>query len=314
MRFVLAFCIVASVAPAGCSRSEAPASGPAAAATARPALPDSARQLLASLPADNDVPGWVRSREPRHYVPATLWDYIDGGADSYLKFDFQEVVALEYANKAAGLTIAVDVYRMASPLGAFGIYAQELNPASTPVALGGEASINRTALRMWTGSCYVKLTSGTDHPELAKALQAIAADAARRIGGTTDRPPQFERFPSAGLVARSFKVVPRDVLGQGYLAGGFEARYGAGRDAWTLTLIPFDTPANATAALTRYRDFLAANAKIARDRIAPGDGGFVARDSYYGVIVAARSGASMAVALGPPTEGEGVEAVARLLK
>ena len=46
----------------------------------------------------------------------------------------------------------------------------------------------------------------------------------------------------------------------------------------------------------------------------PDKGGFVGQDSYYGLVVAARSGAAIAVALGPPSEQSGLDMVTRLLK
>jgi hypothetical protein len=203
---------------------------------------------------------------------------------------------------------------MANPLGAFGIYAQELNPAATFLAVGGEGSFDKTSFTLWTGSCYLKLASGKDHPQLAAGLKALAAEVARRAGGTTERPAQFDRFPKAGLVEHSFKVVPRDVLGQSYLSGGFEARYGDGKKMWTLWLVPFAAAAQAEAALARYRDFLSTNGRPPQDIPRSGDGGFVGRDRYYGGIVAARSGTSMAVAVGAPSGHAGLDAVAHLLK
>jgi len=299
----------------GCGRSAPASSLPLGSDTpAAASLPESARQMLAWLPGDNAVPGWTRQGQPRHFIPANLWEYIDGGAEAYLRFDFQEVVAVTYVNRAAGLEIAADLYRMATPVGAFGIYAQELNPDATFVAIGGEGSFDGTAFALWTGSCYLKLASGKDHPELAAGLKALAAEVARRAGGATTRPPQFGRFPTAGLVAHSFKVVPKDVLGQNYLAGGFEAKYGAGKGTWTLSLVPFGAADQAKAALGRYRGFLSANGKILRDMDAPGNGGFVGRDGYYGTVVAACAGASIAFAVGAPTEGAGIDAVAHVLK
>src|SRR5450756_2937712 len=86
-----------------------------------------------------------------------------------------------------------------------------------------------------------------DHPSLAAALRALAADIGTRIGADAKRPVQFDRFPTVGLVAHSFKVVPKDVLGQSFLTGGFEAEYGMGKAAWRLTLIPFEGAEKETA-------------------------------------------------------------------
>lgn len=301
---------------AGCNRSAGP---PPASQQAQPpplaaALPDSAGPLLAWLPADNAVPGWLRAGPPRHFGSDALWEHIDGAADAYLGFGFGDLVTADYTNAATGLQVTVELYRMSDAVGAFGIYAQEANPAAEFLSVGAEGYLNGTALNLWAGSCYAKLTSGKDHPSLAAALRALAADIGRRIGADAKRPAQFDRFPTVGLVAHSFKVVPKDVLGQSYLTAGFQAEYGKGKAAWRLTLIPFEGPGKATAALTRYREFLSSNGRVTRALSAPGKGGFVGQDSYYGLVVAARSGAAVAVALGPPSEQSGLDMVTRLLK
>jgi len=312
---VLAVVVLCGVL-AGCNRSagQPPASQQAQAPPLAAALPDSARPLLGWLPADNGVPGWLRAGQPRHFGPGTLWEHIDGAAETYLGFGFEELVTVDYTNAATGLQVTVDLYRMSDAVGAFGIYAQETNPAAEFLAVGAEGYLNGTALNLWAGSCYAKLTSGKDHPSLAAALRALAADIGTRIGADAKRPVQFDRFPTVGLVAHSFKVVPKDVLGQSFLTGGFEAEYGTGKAAWRLTLIPFEGAEKATAALTRYREFLLSNGRVTKALSAPVKGGFVAQDSYYGLVVAARSGAAIAVALGPPSEQSGLDMVTRLLK
>ena len=296
------------------SAAASPSAATPAQTTAAGELSESARQMLAWLPEDNVVPGWTRSKQPRQFGPANLWEYIDGAAESYLGFDFEELVTLDYTNASNGLRVTVDLYRMAAPLSAFGIYAQETNPAAEFLDIGAEGHLSGTALTLWTGSCYVKLTSGTKHADLPAALRALGAEIGRRIGGDTKRPAQFDRFPTAGLVAHSFKVVPKDVLGQNYLTGAFEAQYGSGDAAWKLTLIPFEGTAQATSAFARYREFVTSNGEIVRGLKAPGDGGFVGKDGFYGLIVAVRAGSSIAVALGPPSEQVGGDMVTRLLR
>jgi hypothetical protein len=308
---VLALAFLAGCNPSAPQQEISTTSSPT---QATPNLPETARQMLGWLPGDNDVNGWTRAGAPRHFVPASLWRYIDGGAETYLRFNFAELVGLDYLDRTTGLEVCADLYRMDSPIGAFGVYAQELNPEATFLAVGSEGYTDGTFLAMWKGSYYLKLTFRTEQGGRAAALVALATETGRRIDGDAARPVQFDRFPTVGLVPRSFKVVPRDVFGQSYLAGGFEARYGSGDDTWTLTLVPFGTAGEAGAAMVRYRDFLLANGKIDRELEAPGEGGFVGQDSYYGTVVAARSGPWIAVALGPPSEPAGIEAVAYALK
>ncbi len=85
----------------------------------------------------------------------------------------------------------------------------------------------------------------------------------RRWPGGSARPGHaravFDRFPTASLVPHSFKVLPKDVLAQSYLSNGFEAEYREGAKPWKLLLVAFDADDAASAALDRYRGFLASS-------------------------------------------------------
>jgi hypothetical protein len=204
--FVAFFVLVGLVAVtiSGCGRSagddtpagqDQPAVAPPSATPAGGALSASATEMLAWLPGDNAVPGWVRATSPRHFGPASLWEYINGAAESYLAFDFQELLTLDFAHAAHGLRVTVDLYRMASPLGAFGIYAQETNPAAEFLSVGAEGQLSGTAASLWSGSAYVKLTSGDRHAELAPGQRAQAADNRPRHCGPPPRPAGIGRIP-----------------------------------------------------------------------------------------------------------------------
>lgn len=55
------------------------------------------------------------------YAGETLYDYIDGGAPQYFEYGFHEVASQEL--RLRGRTYVLDVYRMADPVAAFGIYS-----------------------------------------------------------------------------------------------------------------------------------------------------------------------------------------------
>jgi len=56
------------------------------------ALPESSQQLLGLLPANDDVPGWLVKGTPKLAGPGNLWELIDGAAEGYLNYGFQEAV------------------------------------------------------------------------------------------------------------------------------------------------------------------------------------------------------------------------------
>lgn len=173
-----------------CSKpaQEAPASQSAPQAAGTPALADSSRALLALLPADAEVPGWVRKSDVRVYGTNNLWDFVDGGADAYLQCGFEEVVTSEYTNTAVPSGILVDVWRMSDAAGALGIFTQERSPAHEAVSIGAEGSVSSNALAFWVNTYYVKLTAFQEHAAVKPAMIQLAQAVSRKIGPPGPRP------------------------------------------------------------------------------------------------------------------------------
>ncbi len=56
----------------------------------------------------------------RRRLPRPIFDYMDGGAEVYLAFDFQRVFARKYAGPG-GLELGLDIYDMRPTLAAKGL-------------------------------------------------------------------------------------------------------------------------------------------------------------------------------------------------
>src|SRR4051794_27389697 len=80
------------------------------------------RLVSAPLPGHTTAVG-----QPSLYKPDNLYEYIDGGADVYLLYDFQQLLHQELKDGGAELT--ADIYEMRTPEDAFGIYAAERSPS-----------------------------------------------------------------------------------------------------------------------------------------------------------------------------------------
>ena len=270
----------------------APATTPAAASLGDPASP-----MVHLLP--EKAGDWTRTAAPQRYGPDDLWEYINGGADQYVSYGFQEVVAAKYSN-AAGATATVDIYRMDEPVGAFGIYAQEHNPKATAVRLGVEGQAGTDSMRFWSARYYVKMVATPPGKSSKDSSVALGMAIAGALGDPGTPPPQLALFPARGLVAGSLRYVPANILGQAGFANGFEAKYQAGADPSTLVIVPFNDVEGARAALGKYQAFLGEGGKPVTSAPNPCDGSLFAHDRFYGLIVAARSGSWLAISLGSP--------------
>ena len=310
-RITVAFVCLAAFCLASCGNQE---SGSKVAETAAPAAAsDASPQLLALLPANNAVPGWEMSQKPRSFKPANLWEFIDGAADGYLAYGFQEVVSADFAQQGTGYQAVVDIYQMKDPLNAFGIYTQERNPESQFLKIGNEGYYGGTSLNFWTGSYYVKITVFEEKDAIKQEIDKLARAIAGKVPAPGAEPAEATWFPKTNQLPHAIVYLPKDVLAQSYLANGFEAKYKAGEKEYKMILVSLANADAAQEAMARYRQYITAGGKEVKDLKMPGDGGFSGKDSYYGDMAAVRAGKNIVVALGVPTEDAGKKMIAELI-
>ncbi|MEJ2628983.1 MAG: hypothetical protein P8078_10545, partial [bacterium] len=69
------------------------------------------------------LPGWQQVGEVKMYHSDNLWEYINGAADHFISYGFEELTYGDISKDE--LTVTVNVYDMGSVLNAFGIYTSE---------------------------------------------------------------------------------------------------------------------------------------------------------------------------------------------
>jgi len=250
---------------------------------------------------------WTRAAQIQMFNSGDLWEHIDGAAEQFLTYGFQDLATTKYTDRTTRTVIVAEIYRMADAVNAFGIYRQEVSPKAKPVRLGVEGRISSNTIRFWTAEFYVKLTTppgGGRMPE----LEALGAAIAKGLGAPGKMPAEVGWFPSAGQVPDSVKYIPADALGQAAFTKAFEAKYENPGEPSTALVVPFDSDQTAAAALARYESFLA-SARGKTKVAAPGDGGFSATDSFQGFILAVRAGSRLVISVG---ESDGKAAAARV--
>ena len=180
-------------------------------ATTKPRAPGASVVMSSWFP---QVEGWKVSAAPTQYTPDNLFEYIDGGADAFLQFDFEELLTASYVN-AQRVEVTVDLYHHRDAARAFGMYTQERPAGSTPVPVGIEGYAGSDHLEFVAGPVYVKLAQagGKETPFLRMFADNIAA----RLPGTREAPAVLKCFPDRGKRPRAEKLTARDFLGHAFL-------------------------------------------------------------------------------------------------
>ncbi len=171
-----------------------------------------------------DIAGWKQSGEIETFIPKNLYEYINGAADLYFMYDFQELKVGEYQNEKKA-SVTVDVYRHKTPTHAFGIYSQERLPAGNFLDIGVQGYYEKGFLNFLTGPYYVKLSTVNTGPEDQEVLVAFAKKMAENLGSKGSFPAILSAFPAEGKKINSEIFIAKNFLGYSFLYSSFTTDY-----------------------------------------------------------------------------------------
>jgi hypothetical protein len=222
-----------------------------------------------------EMAGWKLAGEIQTFSPANLYDYIDGAADLYLKYDFQELKLAEYENDRKA-SVTIEVYRHKTPVLAFGIYSQERLGNADYLAIGTQGYAEKGILNFLAGESYVKMSGVDLGPTERAILTAFAEKVAEKLGGKGALPAALSHFPAEGRKANSEKFIAREFLGYSFFRSAFTADYELSGRKFQLFLIE-------TRDAGECRDMVRAYLRqVGAPQDNPEEGRFRLKDPYHG--------------------------------
>ncbi len=160
---------------------------------------NAAENLSDLLPTDNAVEGWLRSGEPESFKGENLFIMIDGGADIYHEYGFKQVVSQGYSN-ASSASVTVEIYQMASPAAAYGMYSFKIGTEGQSVTLGQAAFLEEYYINVWQGDLLMTIIGSDAKPATVAAIQRMAGMIA-------------DSYPVSGSVPELAKQLNQEPLG-----------------------------------------------------------------------------------------------------
>ncbi len=230
--------------------------------------------------------GWVRDGNFQEYIPESLFEYIDGAAESYLSYDFQHLTVGQYKKNGASTALTVEVYDMGSPRNAFGIYSAERYPESRFLPIGVQGYVEEGALNFLAGRFYVKLMCYDGGPGAEEVLLGAARLVADRISGQSGFPSVLAAFPRQNLVANSEKFILKNFLGMGFLEAGYTAQYRLVAEEFECFIIEAGAADRAAGMLQQFLS----RAGVAAGNSPAAQPVFTWKDRYLKNVFVARSG------------------------
>jgi hypothetical protein len=156
--------------------------------------------LKTVFPPDNSVASWTISQVVETYNRENLYNLVDGQADSFFVYGFEETATQRYQN-GDGVHLNAEVWRLATPADAFGLFTA--GQAGVPAQIGNEGDADPgRRLAFWQDRYFVSLNADADVADatLVEFGQAIAG----KIPTGGERPGIMDRLPESGLVERGY--------------------------------------------------------------------------------------------------------------
>ena len=104
---------------------------------------DDGQEIKTLLPR---IDGWGLSEAAESYLPANLFEYINGAAEIYLSYDFEELIVGQFMKPDTDANASVEIYDMGSSVNAFGIYGAERFPENVFLPVGTQGYLEDALL------------------------------------------------------------------------------------------------------------------------------------------------------------------------
>lgn len=170
---------------------------------------------VAAQPPELNVPvptGWTAVDQEYRYGRDSLWEYINGAAELFLKYKFSELVVADFEQGDGALTVCV--YDMGGTLDAYGIFEAEKPGKAEVLADIGSAAVLQPPYQgmLIKDRYYVKVEAGGGDVT-AEALRAAMEDVATGLPGDNGLPPELAALPEEGRLPGTVAFAGGDFLG-----------------------------------------------------------------------------------------------------
>jgi hypothetical protein len=178
--------------------------------------------LTSFFPASNSLGTYAAADPPKIYLHDNLFDFVDGQADTYFAFNFQQLAVQSYLSSSSQI-LHVEIWQFADPGDAYGVYTTARS--IIPAAFGNDGSTTpERRIAFWQDryfvhvSCTNKIAQGD-----LEAFAKVIADALPK-GGT--RPALLQRLPSDGLAENETVYFHLEITIQNEIFLGAENKLG----------------------------------------------------------------------------------------
>jgi hypothetical protein len=160
-------------------------------------------RLRAELP--DETMGWRAADRGELYDRESIFSYIDGHAEVYLAYGMQGCLARRHSAPTGEGDIVLDVFEMASPADAYGVFTYDRD--GEKIDIGHDGLYRYGWLSFWKGRFFVSVTAESESAAAREAVLHLGRAAAALIEGDGALPPIVGELPAGGLDASSVRFL-----------------------------------------------------------------------------------------------------------
>lgn len=215
-----------------------------------PAATQAPPDLMGIFPVENAIPGWRISQKGEMYDRENLFNLVDGQADSFFAYGFENVAVQRYQNDA-GAMLNVEIWQLATDADAYGLFSAGRTGSPAAIGNAGDTDPERR-LAFWQNRYFVSLLAVQPVPD--ETLFAFARAIAGLLPAGGEPPGIVDRLPAAGLVQdgsiyfheemsiqMEVWLGGENLLGLSQETNGVVGKYQAGDSLFRLMLIDYPT-------------------------------------------------------------------------
>jgi hypothetical protein len=160
-----------------------------------PAADDGGETVSSVLPAT--AAGWVADGDEQLFDTESIYGYINGHAEVYLAYGMKRCVSRRYRAADGDGEIVVDLFEMASPADAYGVFSHDRDGDEVEVGQGGIYRLGW--LSFWKGPWYGSVYATGVSDGMAEAVLAVARAAVVGVSEGGGVPALVDRLPVENL-------------------------------------------------------------------------------------------------------------------
>ena len=198
---------------------------------------DSGDPVLGALAAKGE---WKLLEPVRTFGPDNLYEEIDGEAELVLPYGMDRLtVAVLGRTARPGSEVRLELFRMASPRDAYGIWSQYRYPDQEVLRVPpSEAIVSDTSADFFRGETFVRVRSKPGDGSRNDVI-GISSEIVALLAGSGAPPEEARALDGLpGRISGSILYQKRAMLGYECLAPGFEAKFSTASSSGHYLLLP----------------------------------------------------------------------------